>query len=202
MASATPPDPETRKRGLVEKRAPQRALQNTSARTFWAPGPNSFEEGSSARGFLGMAHGASGGPKSGLAPAGTAGLAHSGSVVSPGRPEAAAGLQRPHALGSDDEEGLRPRTRPGLRTARCRPRAPGVEGLEYFRPLHAPGTSSPLDGRSQDSQSKEEGASVGGIYAGYVIPIGQPLLKQPIRARGLCGWREVVAEGRWLGCER
>jgi hypothetical protein len=73
-----------------------------------------------------MEQGASGGLKSGLALAVTAGFVHTGSVVSPWRPRAAAGLQHPHALGvmTTRSEATRPR----LNTARCQPRAPGVEG--------------------------------------------------------------------------
>lgn len=76
-----------------------------------APGPNSFEEGNSARGFLGMGHGASGGPKSGLTLTDAAGFVHTCFAVSPWRPLTTPGLQHPHALGSDDDEGLRPRGR-------------------------------------------------------------------------------------------
>lgn len=113
---------------------------------------------------------ASGGLKSGLALTYSAGLAHTGFVVSPWRSQAAAGLQHPHALGSDDDEGLKPRG-PGYtpRAAILALRASRVP--DYFLPplayLCAPE---------------------------YVIPIGRPLLGEPIRGGGAL-WREVKYRG-------
>lgn len=109
---------------------------------------------------------ASGGLKSGLALTYSSGLAHTGFVVSPWRSQATAGLQHPHALGSDDDEGLRPRG-PGYtpRAAVLALQASRVP--DYFLPL-----------RAQE----------------YVIPIGRPLLGEPIRGGGAL-WREAKYRG-------
>lgn len=115
-----------------------------------------------------MEHGAGGGPKPGLALADPADLAHTRFAVSPWRPQASPGLQHPHALGSGDNEGLRPRGpgyTPRAATLALRAsRAPTTSCLRRLRRLRLwarptdvrHGTSSPLDGRSRESQSEEE----------------------------------------------
>lgn len=104
-ATALACNPETRERGLSGGNRVTEGPAKQMASHASAPGPNSSEEGSQgsqARGFLGMEHGASAGPRSGLAPTATAGWAHTGPAVSQGR-------QQPHAPVMTDE-GLRPRS--------------------------------------------------------------------------------------------
>lgn len=135
-ASEIPSQSRNKMRVSGENSGTESPAKQVTPRTPWAPRPNSFEEGSWARGFLGMEQGASGGLKSGLALTDSSGFAHTGFVVSPWRPQAAAGLQHPHALGSDDDEGLRPRG-PGYtpRAAILALRASRVP--VYFLPLPA-----------------------------------------------------------------
>lgn len=153
----------------------QKALQSRWPRTPRPRGPNSSEEGSRARGFLGMEHGASAGPRSGLPPRATAGSAHTGPAVSPGR-------QQPHAPGSDDGRGPEA-TRPGLHTARCHPRAlvgqasrapttSSARRSRRARRRHPHWTAAP--GRSnQRARNTLAGAEARGRWLGCVLERGR-----------------------------